>query len=124
MYSAFYVSPYKEAVTVSVDGFGDFCSGAWGVGRANEIKIDGPLMGSLNAAFRRAGYEEANCVDCDFALDAGYFGHLGSEAVMLGAGEINQFHSDNESVLTEDLVSMSKIYFYLIQEILNSEKAT
>ena len=90
----------------------------------NEIKIDGPLMGGLNAAFRRAGYEKANCVDCDFALDAGYFGHLGSEAVMLGAGEINQFHSDNECVLTEDLVSMSKIYFYLIQEILNSEKAT
>ena len=90
----------------------------------NEIKIDGPLMGGLNAAFRRAGHEKANCVDCDFALDAGYFGHLGSEAVMLGAGEINQFHSDNECVLTEDLVSMSKIYFYLIQEILNSEKAT
>ena len=44
LYSAFYVSPYQEAVTVSVDGFGDFCSGAWGVGRANEIKIDGRVF--------------------------------------------------------------------------------
>ncbi len=40
LYSAFYVSPYDQAVTISVDGFGDFSSGAWGVGRGKEIKID------------------------------------------------------------------------------------
>lgn len=40
LYSAFYVSPFEEAVTVSVDGFGDFSSGAWGVGRGRDIKID------------------------------------------------------------------------------------
>ena len=44
LYSAFYVSPYEEAVTVSVDGFGDFSSGAWGVGRGKEIKIDGRVL--------------------------------------------------------------------------------
>ena len=38
--SAFYVSPFKEAVIVSVDGFGDFASLAAGVGRDNEIHID------------------------------------------------------------------------------------
>jgi carbamoyltransferase len=38
--SAFHVSPFKQAVVVSVDGFGDFASGAWGVGRGNEIDID------------------------------------------------------------------------------------
>lgn len=44
LYSAFYVSPYEEAVTVSVDGFGDFSSGAWGVGKGKQIKIDGRVF--------------------------------------------------------------------------------
>jgi carbamoyltransferase len=39
--SSFYVSPFEEAVTVSVDGAGDFASAAWGVGRATRIDIDG-----------------------------------------------------------------------------------
>jgi carbamoyltransferase len=39
--SAFHVSPFEEAVIVSVDGFGDFAGAAWGVGRRNEIDIAG-----------------------------------------------------------------------------------
>jgi carbamoyltransferase len=39
--SAFHVSPFGEAVVVSVDGFGDFASAAWGVGRRNDIDIAG-----------------------------------------------------------------------------------
>src|SRR5215472_16956717 len=39
--SAFHVSPFEEAVVVSVDGFGDFASAAWGVGRRSEINIAG-----------------------------------------------------------------------------------
>src|SRR5262245_3190032 len=38
--SAFLVSPFEEAVCLSVDGFGDFASAAWGMGRGNEIQID------------------------------------------------------------------------------------
>ena len=38
--SAFHVSPFDEAVVVSVDGFGDFASAAWGIGRGAEIAID------------------------------------------------------------------------------------
>jgi carbamoyltransferase len=41
MSSAFHVSPFGEAVVVSVDGFGDFASAAWGVGRGSEIAVDG-----------------------------------------------------------------------------------
>jgi carbamoyltransferase len=37
--SAFHVSPFDEAVIVSVDGFGDFSSAAWGVGAGKQIKI-------------------------------------------------------------------------------------
>ena len=36
--SAFLVSPFEEAVAVSVDGFGDFASAAWGVGRGSRVE--------------------------------------------------------------------------------------
>ena len=39
--SCFLVSPFEEAVVVSVDGFGDFSSAAWGVGRGSDITVDG-----------------------------------------------------------------------------------
>jgi carbamoyltransferase len=38
--SAFHVSPFDEAVVVSVDGFGDFASAAWGIGRGINIAVD------------------------------------------------------------------------------------
>ncbi len=38
--SAFHVSPFDEAVVVSVDGFGDFASAAWGMGHGEEITMD------------------------------------------------------------------------------------
>lgn len=37
--SAFHVSPFEQATVVSVDGFGDFASAAWGVGRGSEIEV-------------------------------------------------------------------------------------
>lgn len=39
--SAFYVSPYKEAAIASIDGFGDFASGCWGVGKDSNIVMGG-----------------------------------------------------------------------------------
>ncbi len=42
--SAFHVSPFAEAVVVSLDGFGDFASAAWGVGSGTEIKLDGRIL--------------------------------------------------------------------------------
>jgi carbamoyltransferase len=39
--SAFHVSPFEKAVVVSVDGFGDFSSAAWGVGNGKDVSIDG-----------------------------------------------------------------------------------
>ena len=40
LYSAYYVSPFKEAAVASIDGFGDFSSAAWGVGTGSKISID------------------------------------------------------------------------------------
>jgi len=39
--SAFHVSPFEEAAVVSIDGFGDFASAAWGMGRGRQIDIEG-----------------------------------------------------------------------------------
>jgi carbamoyltransferase len=39
--SAFLVSPYDKAVAVSVDGFGDFSSAAWGLGQGGKLAVDG-----------------------------------------------------------------------------------
>lgn len=41
--SCFLVSPFEEAVIVSIDGFGDFASAAWGVGQGAKIRIDGKV---------------------------------------------------------------------------------
>jgi carbamoyltransferase len=38
--SGFLVSPFQEAVAVSVDGFGDFSSTAWGIGKDSSISVD------------------------------------------------------------------------------------
>lgn len=38
--SAFLVSPFEDASVVSVDGFGDFASAAWGVGHGGHIDIE------------------------------------------------------------------------------------
>ncbi|HEX5281406.1 MAG TPA: carbamoyltransferase C-terminal domain-containing protein [Micropepsaceae bacterium] len=37
--SAFHVSPFADAVAVSVDGFGDFSSGAWGIGSGSSLAV-------------------------------------------------------------------------------------
>lgn len=42
--SAFHVSPFGEAVAVSVDGFGDFASTAWGIGRGTDLSVEGRVF--------------------------------------------------------------------------------
>jgi carbamoyltransferase len=39
--SAFHVSPFEKAVILSIDGFGDFASAAWGVGEGATVRVDG-----------------------------------------------------------------------------------
>lgn len=42
--SAFHVGNFDEAVCLSVDGFGDFASSAWGMGCGGDIQIDGRVF--------------------------------------------------------------------------------
>lgn len=82
----------------------------------NEVADDGPLMTLLRAAYADAGLAAAEKVVCNFALDAGYFGHRGIEAVMLGPGEIDQFHSEEEHVQVSDMADMAQVYHALIAQ--------
>ena len=41
--SAFFSSPFEEAAVVSIDGFGDFSSVMWGVGKGNHIDYRGAV---------------------------------------------------------------------------------
>jgi carbamoyltransferase len=42
--SAFYASPFRNAAVVSVDGFGDFASTAWGSGEDSSLSLDGRIL--------------------------------------------------------------------------------
>jgi carbamoyltransferase len=42
--SAFFASSFPEALAVSVDGFGDFASAAWGMGEGTRLSLDGRIL--------------------------------------------------------------------------------
>ena len=42
--SGFLLSPFEDAVVLSLDGFGDFCSTAWGVGNGAGLKIESRVL--------------------------------------------------------------------------------
>ena len=44
LFSAYYVSPFKDAAVVSVDGFGDFASTEWGEGHNGDVNIAGRVL--------------------------------------------------------------------------------
>ena len=54
MASAFLVSPFDEAAVVSVDGFGDFASAAWGHGAGDRLAIEArvPFPHSLGVFYQ------------------------------------------------------------------------
>ena len=41
--SAFFASPFEEAAIISIDGFGDFSSVMWGIGRGNQLEVRGAV---------------------------------------------------------------------------------
>lgn len=41
--SAFFVSPFKKAAVISVDGFGDFVGAMWGKGEGNQLEVKGRI---------------------------------------------------------------------------------
>ncbi len=86
----------------------------------NEVPPESLLVRKLQRAFAAAGQPEPGQFYCNFALDAGYLSRSGIEAVMLGPGEVDQFHSNEETVLVSDLVAMSNVYYRMIEQCLAS----
>ena len=41
--SAFFASPFEEAAVISIDGFGDFSSVMWGMGKVDNIEVRGSV---------------------------------------------------------------------------------
>src|SRR5215469_9792590 len=41
--SAFFASPFEEAAVISIDGFGDFSSVMWGIGKGSQIEVRGSV---------------------------------------------------------------------------------
>jgi len=82
----------------------------------NEISTSSAFMQNLRAAFEGAGYPVPDDFYCNFALDAGYLSRNGVAAVMLGPGEVDQFHSSEEAVLISDLLKMSRVYYGVIEQ--------
>ena len=80
----------------------------------NEISVDGLFYGNLSAAFQRAAIAPASPWYCNFALDAGFFGQRGIEAVMLGPGDVEQFHCNDEYVHVVDVTALAHVYRNLI----------
>lgn len=54
--SAFFASPFERASVVSLDGFGDFASAAWGLGEGGRIAVEGrvPFPHSLGIFYQAA----------------------------------------------------------------------
>lgn len=42
--STYYFSPFDRAAVLSLDGFGDFCSSAWGVGKGVELRMHDEVL--------------------------------------------------------------------------------
>jgi carbamoyltransferase len=42
--SSYLCSPFEEALNVSIDGMGDFASGAWGMGRGQQLSVEGRVF--------------------------------------------------------------------------------
>jgi acetylornithine deacetylase len=84
----------------------------------NEISVDGSFYGKLAAALNDAGLGAPTPWYCNFALDAGFFGRKGVEAVMLGPGDVEQFHSNDEYVQVADLTALARAYRSLIDRCL------
>lgn len=87
----------------------------------NELSLESAFFSKLTSAFQTGVGVAPETFHCNFALDAGYFCRKGIPAVMLGPGEVDQFHSNEEHVLVSDLVNMSKVYYSLIEQCLPAD---
>ena len=80
-----------------------------------EISEAGPLFSAIAAARRIAGRPPVDVLYSHGALDAGFLGTKGCDAAMWGPGRMEQFHSDEETLLESELIASAEDYLDLIR---------
>ncbi len=83
-----------------------------------EIQPSGELARAIAKGCRAQDLAEPQTFHSYGALDAGLFCHAGKEAAMWGPGRMDMWHSDNESIGTDELLHGAKGYLGLIQQYL------
>jgi acetylornithine deacetylase len=83
-----------------------------------EIAPDGIFMRAARNGCRRMGLDAPGTFYSHGALDAGFFCNKGAEAAMWGPGAVEQWHSDEEHIAVDDLVTGAVAYRGMIEEAL------
>lgn len=83
-----------------------------------EVSRDSELVRHILAGHEAAGLDEPAFFYSHAALDSGYFTAKGCEATMWGPGEIDMFHTSEESVLVDDVWDIANAYFGTIESYL------
>jgi hypothetical protein len=76
----------------------------------SEVAPDADLVRLLRGAFAAAGRAAVELRYSHSAIDAGYFNHAGTPAVMLGPGEQEMWHTDEESVALDEVALCATVY--------------
>lgn len=79
-----------------------------------EIAADGPLASAIWQGCLAQGVEPPETFYSNGALDAGLFHSLGREAAMWGPGNMDLWHSDNESISVDEIEYGARRYLGLI----------
>lgn len=80
-----------------------------------EISEDGPLFKAIAKSRQSAGRPPVDVLYSHGALDAGFLGTKDCDAAMWGPGRMEQFHSDEETLLESELVASVEDYLGLIR---------
>ena len=82
------------------------------------ISDQGPFLRHVRAGHAAQGLPPPETFHSHGALDAGFLVAQGCEAAMWGPGRMEQFHTDEESLLIEELVAGAKAYLGFLESAL------
>lgn len=85
-----------------------------------EIPAEGRLMYHARRGHAAAGLPAPATFWSHAALDAGYLGVRGCEAAMWGPGRVEQFHTDEEQLLVDELVAGANAYLGFLRSALET----
>jgi acetylornithine deacetylase len=83
-----------------------------------EIAPDGPFMRAAAEGCARMGLPAPATFYSHGALDAGFFCEKGAEAAMWGPGAVEQWHSDDERIAVDDIITGAAAYRGMIEAAL------